>query len=98
MISNIFVINSFLYLIRNGKEKKIIYISSQSGDIEFTRLTGLPNLIGYSAAKAGMMVIITKYGAELAQYGIKTVSMSPGWVNTEAGRLPLQMNHIGIDD
>jgi NAD(P)-dependent dehydrogenase (short-subunit alcohol dehydrogenase family) len=85
VISNIFVINSFLDLVRNGKEKKIILISSQSGDIEFNRITGLPNVLGYSAAKAAMMVIITKYGAELAQYGIKTLSLSPGWVDTDAG-------------
>jgi NAD(P)-dependent dehydrogenase (short-subunit alcohol dehydrogenase family) len=85
VINNVFIINSFLDLVRNGKEKKIIFISSQSGDIEFTRITGFSNLMGYSAAKAGMMVVITKYAAELAQYGIKTLSMSPGWVNTDAG-------------
>ncbi|KAH7330059.1 hypothetical protein BKA65DRAFT_49551 [Rhexocercosporidium sp. MPI-PUGE-AT-0058] len=86
VISNIFVINSFLDLVRHGKEKKIICISSQSGDIEFTRLSGFPTLIGYSAAKAGMMVVTTKFGVELAQHGIKTLSMSPGWVNTEAAQ------------
>ncbi len=86
MISNIFVINAFLDLVRNGKEKKIVLISSQSADVEFTRLSSFSNLLGYSAAKASMMVIVTKYGAELAPCGIKTLSLSPGWVNTDAGQ------------
>lgn len=86
VISNIFIINSFLDLIRNGKEKKIILISSQSADIEFTRISGFPILLGYSAAKAAIMVIITKYAVELAPQGIKTLSLSPGWVNTDSGQ------------
>ncbi|KAK5956719.1 hypothetical protein OHC33_002206 [Knufia fluminis] len=86
LISNIYVINCFLGLIRNGKEKKIIFISSQCGDVEFTRVTGLATLVGYSISKAGMNIITTKFGAELAQDGIKTLSLSPGWVNTDAAR------------
>lgn len=85
LISNIYVINSFLDLVRNGKEKKIIYISSTCGDLEVTRIMGLSALIGYSISKTGMNIIMTKFGAELAQYGIKTLSLSPGWVDTDAG-------------
>jgi NAD(P)-dependent dehydrogenase (short-subunit alcohol dehydrogenase family) len=86
LISNIYVINSFLHLVRNGNEKKIIFISSQSGDVEFTRVTGITSVLGYSVSKAGMNVVMTKFGAELAQDGIKTLSLSPGWVNTDAGQ------------
>ena len=98
MINNIFVINAFLDLVRNGKEKKIVLISSQSADIEFTRITGFPTLMGYSAAKAAAMVAITKYGAELAPYGIKTLSLSPGWVNTDAGESISKANRVGTND
>ncbi|KAK4941754.1 hypothetical protein LTR10_018358 [Elasticomyces elasticus] len=86
LLSNMFVINCFLDLVRNGKEKKIIFISSQSGDVEFTRITGFANVLGYSAAKAGMNLVISKYAAELAQDGIKTLSLSPGWVDTDAAK------------
>ena len=86
LISNIYVVNSFLDLVRNGKERKIIFISSQSGDVEFTRVTGISTLLGYSVSKAGMNIVTTKFGTELAQDGIKTLSMSPGWVNTDAGQ------------
>jgi NAD(P)-dependent dehydrogenase (short-subunit alcohol dehydrogenase family) len=85
VISNIFTINAFLDLIRKGSEKKIAFISSQSGDVEFTRITGMATLVGYSIAKAGMNMVMTKFGVELAQEGIKTISISPGWVNTDAG-------------
>ncbi|KAF2785850.1 NAD(P)-binding protein [Melanomma pulvis-pyrius CBS 109.77] len=84
ILSPMFVINSFLELVRKGQEKKIIFISSPSGDLEFTRITGIPSVVGYSAGKAGMNIIMTKFGAELAPEGIKTLSMSPGWVATDA--------------
>lgn len=83
--SNIFVVNAFLDLIRNGKEKKIAFITSPSGDVEFTRITGLSTLLGYSVSKAGVNMIATKYAIELAPEGIKTVSLSPGWVDTDSG-------------
>jgi NAD(P)-dependent dehydrogenase (short-subunit alcohol dehydrogenase family) len=95
LISNVYVINSFLDLIRNGKEKKIIFISSPSGDVEFTRVTGIASVLGYSVSKAGMNMVATKFGAELAPEGIKTLSMSPGWVNTDAGQCILKANCVG---
>ena len=98
LISNIYVINSFLDLVRNGKEKKIIFISSQSGDVEFNRATGISTLLGYSVSKAGMNIVTTKFGAELAQDGIKTLSLSPGWVNTDAGQSIRKANRVGTDD
>lgn len=73
-------------------------ISSQSADIDFTRITGFPNLLEYSAAKASMMVAMTKFGAELAQDGIKTLSLSPGWVNTDAGQSIRKANRVGTDN
>lgn len=55
--------------------------------------------MGYSAAKAAMMVVTTKYAIELAPEGIKTLSMSPGWVNTDAGKSSQYANRIvGTDD
>ncbi|KAF2647586.1 NAD(P)-binding protein [Lophiostoma macrostomum CBS 122681] len=86
LISPIYVINTFLELVRKGTEKKIVFISSQSADLEFTRITGFSTLLGYSVAKAGMNMAITKFAAELAPEGIKTLSLAPGWVNTDAAK------------
>ena len=87
LTTSIYVTNAFLDLIRKGAEKKIVFVSSSSGDIEFTRITGLSAVLGYSIAKAGLNMVATKFGAELAPEGIKTLSISPGWVNTEAGKV-----------
>lgn len=56
-----------------------------SGDVEFTRITNLPTMVGYSIAKGGMNMVIAKYATELAPDGIRVVSLSPGWVATDAG-------------
>lgn len=87
MYSNIYTTNAFLDLLRNGKEKKVAFVSSQSGNVEFTRRTGFSTLLGYSISKVAMEMTMTKFGIELAKDDIKTVSVSPGWVNTDAGML-----------
>nr|A0A455LLX2.1 RecName: Full=Short-chain dehydrogenase/reductase atnB; AltName: Full=Arthripenoid biosynthesis cluster protein B [Arthrinium sp.]AYO60875.1 carbonyl reductase AtnB [Arthrinium sp.] len=79
-------INCFLPLIRNGELKKIIYITSPSGDAEFTRKCGVTVTVGYSITKAAMNLVMSKYAAELKGEGIKTLSLSPGWVDTDGTR------------
>ena len=66
LLSNVYLVNTFLDLIRKGKEKKIVFVSSPSGDLEFTRITGIPFVVGYSIAKAGMNMVMTKFATELA--------------------------------
>lgn len=45
-------------------------------------------MLGYGAAKAGMNLVMAKFAADLAPQGVKTLSMGPGWVATDAGQLP----------
>jgi NAD(P)-dependent dehydrogenase (short-subunit alcohol dehydrogenase family) len=99
LLSNIYTMNSFLHLIRSGAEKKMIFISSQSGNLDFTRITGFSTLLGYSVSKAGMNMAVTKFATELAPEGIKTLALSPGWVNTDAGKsLPMSLHRYrGLD-
>jgi NAD(P)-dependent dehydrogenase (short-subunit alcohol dehydrogenase family) len=52
-------------------------------------------LVGYSIAKGGMNMVMTKFGSELAQDGIETLSISPGWVATEAGQSIPKTNRVG---
>jgi len=97
LLSNVYTMNSFLHLIRNGVEKKMVFITSQSGNLELTRITGFSTLLGYSVSKAGMNMAVTKFATELAPEGIKTLALSPGWVNTDAGKL-LPMSLTGTED
>lgn len=78
-------INALLPLVENGQQKKIIYISSGIGDIPTTRATELLGLVGYAISKAAGNIVIAKFGAELKAKGISTLSLSPGWVETDAG-------------
>jgi NAD(P)-dependent dehydrogenase (short-subunit alcohol dehydrogenase family) len=89
LLSNIYVVNAFLDLIRKGEGKKIIFLSSPSGDVEFTRITGSSNMLGYSVSKAALNMAATKFAVELAPEGIFTLSVSPGWVDTDAGQSSL---------
>lgn len=79
-------INIFLPLLRQGDVKKIVYISTGIGDINVTRICELPNLVGYSVSKASGNIMMAKYAVELKQEGIKTLALSPGWVNTDASK------------
>ncbi|KAI9037696.1 uncharacterized protein KD926_000112 [Aspergillus affinis] len=88
LLGAIYTINSFLPLIRNGQEKKIVYITSPSGDAKFTRACSVTVTLGYSISKAGMNLMIAKYAAELAGEGIKTLALSPGWVDTDGSKSP----------
>lgn len=86
MTGPIFSINAFLPLIRKGAEKKLVYITSGAGDVDMTRNSRLSAQIGYSTSKAGGNIVMAKYAGELAEEGIKTVSISPGWVETPASK------------
>ncbi|KAL6690631.1 hypothetical protein J3F84DRAFT_353063 [Trichoderma pleuroticola] len=82
----VYTINILLPLIENGHQKKIVYISSGTGDIPTTRTAELPNLLGYSVSKAAGNIIMAKYAVDLKAKGIRTLSLSPGWVETDAAR------------
>ncbi|KAL7948100.1 NAD(P)-binding protein [Trichoderma barbatum] len=79
-------INALLPLVENGQQKKIIYISSGIGDIPTTRATELPSLLGYAVSKSAGNIVMAKYAVELKAKGISTLSLSPGWVETDAAR------------
>ncbi|KAK3714721.1 hypothetical protein LTR37_007701 [Vermiconidia calcicola] len=86
VIHLIHAINAFLPLVRKGSAKKIIYITSGNGDVNVSRICEIPNLLGYCTSKAAGNIVMAKYHAELKREGIKTLSLSPGWVDTDSGR------------
>lgn len=83
-------VNALLPLVEKGQQKKIVYISSGIGDIATTRATEMPNLLGYAVSKAAGNILMAKYAVALKAKGILTLSLSPGWVETDAGEsLPM---------
>ncbi|KAJ8612772.1 hypothetical protein MRB53_037243 [Persea americana] len=81
VIGAIYVTNSFLPLIEQGKEKKIVHISTGNGDTDIVIGSGTAALLPYSASKAMLNNVVAKYGVELQPKGIHVVGISPGFVN-----------------
>jgi len=54
----------------------IIFIASMSS------LIGLPNIVGYSAAKAAYLGMVRSLASELGPTGIRVNGIAPGWIET----------------
>lgn len=85
IINNTILIRSFLPLIRKGKGKKLIFVSSVIGSIELA--AGVPFLNdAYSVTRAALNMLIRKWGGSLKFEGIATAVVHPGWVpSTDIG-------------
>ena len=79
------VTNAFLPLIEQGGQKKIVCISSGMSEMDIIKRAGTVFAVPYGAGKASMNNLVAKYHVELAPKGIKTLAMSPGWVDTYEG-------------
>jgi NAD(P)-dependent dehydrogenase (short-subunit alcohol dehydrogenase family) len=80
-------INTFLPLLRAGKEKKIITISSGMADIELINRFSVPIAAPYSISKAAVNALVAKYNAALGKSeGLLFMALSPGLVDTSEGK------------
>lgn len=80
-------VNFFLPLVRAGKEKKIITISSGMADIDLVNRFSVPIAAPYSISKAATNALVAKYNAALGKSeGILFLALSPGLVDTSEGK------------
>ena len=68
-------------LLRKGKERKIINISSQMGSIQLTGGGATP----YRVSKAALNMLTRNQAIEYKRDGIAVVILHPGWVRTDMG-------------
>lgn len=80
--------NAFLPLIRKGKEKKIVHLSTGFADTTIVEKTGIASGVPYAVAKSGLNMLVAKFAAELRDEGIWVLALSPGWVNTQDPNKP----------
>ncbi|GAA6042187.1 hypothetical protein JCM8097_005004 [Rhodosporidiobolus ruineniae] len=72
---------AFLPLLRQGRSKQIITVSSVCGSVE--RFGGLTNRAAYSASKTAANMWTRKLAVELEPEGFTTVMFHPGYVKTD---------------
>ncbi|KAK3202617.1 hypothetical protein GRF29_154g177066 [Pseudopithomyces chartarum] len=80
----IFTVNAFIDLVKNSNVKKVIVISSGMADEEIILKAEIAASVPYSISKAGANVVTSKYAAQYKKDGVIFLSLSPGFVQTQA--------------
>ncbi|KAF8204481.1 hypothetical protein K438DRAFT_1932484 [Mycena galopus ATCC 62051] len=81
-ISTVHATNVFLPLLKNGSAKKVLFMCSAPGDLEFTLASEFHAHVSYSIAKAALNMVVAKYAAQFKSDGFIFLAMSPGLVDT----------------
>jgi NAD(P)-dependent dehydrogenase (short-subunit alcohol dehydrogenase family) len=79
------VLRYALACLRPSSDAWIYNMSSRLGSIQLRGNTQLGGAIAYECSKAGLNMLTKQAAIDLAENGIKVVSLSPGWVKTEMG-------------
>ncbi|KAI0114578.1 NAD(P)-binding protein [Hypoxylon sp. NC0597] len=99
VVGNIHLFNLFIPLIRKGKAKKVIAISSGMADVDLVRDFELDMAAPYALSKVAMNFAVAKYDAEFRSQGILFMSICPGVVETSghndtAGLSPKELQSL----
>lgn len=82
VIGNINLFSLCVPLIRNGKIKKVVAISTGMSDLDFVRDLRLAHAAPYSISKAALNMVVAKFHAQHADEGILFMAICPGAVET----------------
>jgi NAD(P)-dependent dehydrogenase (short-subunit alcohol dehydrogenase family) len=79
------VLRQALPCLKRSGNAWIYNMSSRLGSIELRGNTQLGGAIAYECSKAGLNMLTKQASIDLADTGVRVVSLSPGWVKTEMG-------------
>jgi NAD(P)-dependent dehydrogenase (short-subunit alcohol dehydrogenase family) len=79
------VLRHALPCLKRSGDAWVYNMSSRLGSIELRGNTQLGGAIAYECSKAGLNMLTKQASIDLADSGVKVVSLSPGWVKTEMG-------------
>jgi len=79
------VTDAFLPLLRQGKEKKIVNISSPMGSLNLASYTRKMPAASYKLSKAALNMLTVQYAQILEAEGFTVFAQSPGWLKTDMG-------------
>ncbi|OJA21626.1 hypothetical protein AZE42_13502, partial [Rhizopogon vesiculosus] len=82
VVGVIHTINIFLPLLKNGKAKKVVTVSSGVGDLDSTISFEMDTSAPYSISKAAVNMVNAKYAAQYKSEGFVFLAISPGVVDT----------------
>lgn len=82
VVGPLMVVKGFVELLKAGNNVRVVNISSQMGS-----LTNRPNggPYAYCSSKSALNMVTRTLAADLKSYGIITVTVHPGWVQTDMG-------------
>ena len=69
-------------LLRNGNNPRLVHISSDMGSLTIRTYSGD---YGYCSSKAALNMAMRGMSADLRHFGITTIALDPGWVQTDMG-------------
>ncbi|KAJ5535583.1 hypothetical protein N7513_008769 [Penicillium frequentans] len=87
LLGAIKIVHAFLPLIRNGKAKKLITISTGMADIDLINATQVAFGSPYAISKGAVNIAMAKYNALYNKDGILFLAISPGYVSTERNKV-----------
>lgn len=90
VIGNAHLFNFFIPLVRNGRAKKVIAISSGFADEVVTKNFKLTLAYPYTVSKGALNTLMTKFQAQYIDEGILFLSVCPGIVNTRPAPNPTE--------
>lgn len=85
VVGAMLVLRNSLPLLRKGRGKLVVNLSSRLGSIGTRGKSVLGGSIAYSTSKAALNMLTKQASLDLAPDGICVVSISPGWVRTDMG-------------
>ncbi|KAG1886050.1 hypothetical protein F4604DRAFT_1877991 [Suillus subluteus] len=82
VVGIIHTINIFLPLLKNGKAKTVVTLTSGLGDLDVTMGSEFTTSGPYSISKAAVNMVNVKYAAQYKSEGFIFLAISPGLVDT----------------
>lgn len=79
------VLRGAIKVMNGNNNSLIINLSSRLGSIHLRGETQLGGAIAYQCSKASLNMLTKQASIDLAEHGIKVISVSPGWVRTDMG-------------
>ena len=77
--------SAFLPLLEQGREKKIVNMTSTLGSIALNEWTKAVQTPSYKISKTALNMLTVQYANDLGPKGFTVFMVSPGWLRTELG-------------